>query len=204
MLRTAIAGFVGVLVGAAVVGIGTGQREQEEEQAASGLYEIAARAGGASFYLHEEMARARYPWLPEKLREPYIPCWGEWQALSLDARESFGGYDYLITEEWSIYLSRQGLSALVNCGYQPAEASAWERASDRVKRGEFLTMGASLFEGIEASVPGVPQERVILGFHIRGGDCAAVWHDGKVYLRAEPGFSERAEPGGKFFEQMEQ
>ena len=200
MLRTAIAGFVGVLVGAAVVGMGTGQVDEQKPR----LNRLQGKIGGASSFTQELRARMRYPWLPAELREPYIPCRGEWQALRHDAGSMPCGYDYLVARTCDTAIWSHGLHALMNCEYQPGKGRAWDNASDRVKRGEFLSIGTGEFKGVQAYLLGVPRERVILSFGIMGGHVVAVWHDGKVYLRGEPGFSERAEFSGKFFEQMEE
>ncbi len=185
MLRTAIAAFVGVLIGAAVVGLAQPQALRLDAG-------DPARLDGAVFPMSAGPASGKYPWLPEDLRRRYVPSVAEWQALQLDADDTMVEHEHLTVIGRHVSLMPQGLSVMVICDYEKGDPKAWDNLSERLKRQEFLTIGYDVRRSVEKLLPGIPPEHVVLAFSIRGRWCSAAWHQEKVYLPVDPGFPERA------------
>jgi hypothetical protein len=135
----------------------------------------------------QRAARQEYPWVPAELLQAHIPTEFEWRATRLNSKLVASGLGAT-----NIHSGPDGGFELFVSLPQDIELE-WHILPDRQQRALIEEIAGGLLEGLEnPSVPmnlvGIPRDRIIIVAQV-GATDAGVWHDAKVLLRGEPGFS---------------
>ena len=132
----------------------------------------------------------KYPYLPEKYSDHYVPTLAEWKELKLVAYKNRVGTltSRLIKDGLSAYLLEQYLSLVVGTETQPSwkvyRGNGRFSCADREIRAAYQEAAEKLVRDVRIYFPGIAEKDVQIDFFILGAPVGT-WQDGKMTLEGE-------------------